>query len=259
LSRADLEDAARAVSANGAFRYTKRNLYYELVRRGLEPAPRGDPAAELRAFRARLAAEQATSGPLPGLIHLTEATRAPDRPPPPDVFDFAVRRVLVLDRIELFLLFALNGFHRRMEIALASVTRPRRGTSPKPFPGPVWNRLERQLQSNLRTAFYTMHDCNRRGATLRGDVKKLLVGRGRPLVADVGLTFAQAFERGIPVRRSPRRPPDEKALPLSSLDEEEALLLRSGSYAHLEELPPLALLRWAYARVQRGAEDLGFG
>jgi hypothetical protein len=256
FTRAELDEAARAVSSNGAFRYTKRNLYYELVRRGVERAPSGEPSGALRAFRARLAAEQAANGALPGLIHLREATRAPDRPPPPDVFDFAVRRVLVVDRIELFLLFALNGFHRRMEIALAAVTRPRAAALPSAFPGPVWNRLTRQLDGNLRTAFYLMHDSSRRGASLRGDVKKLLSSHGRPLMADVGLTFAQAFERGIPVRRS--APRDEPGPP-ASLDEEERLLLRSGSYAHLEELPPLALMRWAYARLQRSAEEIGFG
>ena len=36
-------------------------------------------------------------------------------------------------------------------------------------------------------------------------------------------------------------------------------LLRSGSYALIEELPPLRAMRWIYGRVAKGAEDVGFG
>jgi hypothetical protein len=42
-------------------------------------------------------------------------------------------------------------------------------------------------------------------------------------------------------------------------DESFEPMLRSGSYALLEELTPLRAMRWIYGRVARGAEDVGFG
>jgi hypothetical protein len=37
------------------------------------------------------------------------------------------------------------------------------------------------------------------------------------------------------------------------------MLLGFGAYAHIEEMTPLELLRWAYARVSKGHEEIGFG
>ncbi len=249
LSRLALRDAARAVSAGGKARYTARNLYYELVRQEALPSPALRPRGALLAFRAQLAA-RADDPALAGLISLRDAKAKVPAASLPDVFDYSVRRVLVFDRAETFLLFAHNGFHRKIEVALLAFG-PSAG-----FPAHVAHRLEKQLAAGLRTAFYGMHDAGARGARLPARVKRAMSVHGRPRVADAGLTFAQAFRLGVPVReRSLTRPPHVG----KNADPEEALFLSSGSYAHLEEMRPLDLLRWAYERVSKGAEEMGFG
>jgi hypothetical protein len=163
------------------------------------------------------------------------------------VFDYSVRRALVFDRAETFLLFAHNGFHRKIEVALLSHPG---------FPAHVERRLEKQVEAGLRTHFYTLHDAGLRGSKLRGRVKKSFERHGKVRIADVGLTFGQAFQLGLPVRR---RAPKQGATASEPLDSEEALFLRSGSYAHLEEMRPLDLMRWTYRRLARGTEEIGFG
>jgi hypothetical protein len=120
----------------------------------------------------------------------------------------------------------------------------------------VAHRLEKQLEAGLRTAFYTLHDAGARGAKLRGRVKRSLAAHGKPRIADAGMTFAQAFHLGVPVRR---RELSGKVTLAEHVDSEEALFLHSGSYAHLEEMRPLDLMKFAYTRISRGAEELGFG
>ena len=244
LSARALAEAATSLSHDGEFLFTPRNLYYELIRRGAWPAPSGASREALVAFRRALGDHQRAHHALEGLIRAGDA-RA--RVPPAhlrDIFDYSVRRVLVFDRVETFLLFALNGFHRKIEVAL--LAHP-------DFPAHVARRLERQLAAGLRTAFYTVHDASRSGSKLRARTRKLLAPHGKPRMADVGLSFAQAFRMGVPVRMGrPSPEPGPGAL-------EEQLLLASGNYAHLEELPPLELMRWVYERIARGADDLGFG
>jgi hypothetical protein len=239
-------EAASAVSSGGKARFTPRNLYYEMVRRQSLPPPGPTPREDLVRFRRDLA-DHAKDPALAGLISLRDARRAVPSASLPDVFDYSVRRVLVFDRAETFLLFAHNGFHRKIEVAL--IAHPN-------FPAHVAHRLEKQLEAGLRTAFYTLHDAGARGAKLRGRVKRSLAAHGKPRIADAGMTFAQAFRLGVPVRR---RELSGKVTLAEHFDSEEALFLRSGSYAHLEEMRPLDLLKFAYTRISRGAEELGFG
>ena len=154
LSPVALREAAALVSAGGKARFTPRNLYYELVRMQAWPSPTDTPRGDLLAFRRALK----KSAPVSGLISLREARAAVPPASLPDVFDYAVRRVLVFDRAETFLLFAHNGFHRKIEVALLAYPS---------FPAHVARRLELQLESGLRTAFYTLHDAGPRGARLR--------------------------------------------------------------------------------------------
>jgi hypothetical protein len=252
LERTAIDEAARLLS-RGTFTFSPRQLFYQLVRAGAWPAPQEAPRTSRLAFRRALGAYREAHGAVPGLLSARAARAAVPSPGAPDLLDYSVRRVLVVDRVETLLVFALNGFHRKMEIALLAYP----GAPPHVgFPEHVSHRLELQLQSGLRTAFYTLHDASHRGVRLRARVKSSLAAFGKPRVADVGLTFAQAFRTGIPVR-SGSAPARKSGAP--GLDAEEDLLLASGSYAHLEELPPLELLRWAYERVSRGAEELGFG
>jgi hypothetical protein len=250
-----VEAAARTL-ARGTFTFSTRQLFYQLVRAGGWPAPEGAPRAARVAFRRALGDHVARNGRVHGLLSARAARAAVPPLGAPDLNDYSVRRVLVLDRVETMLIFALNGFHRKIEVALLACP----GAPPHfGFPEHVSQRLELQLKSGLRTAFYTLHDASRRGVQLPSTLRERLTGVGAPRIVDVGLTFAQAFRSGIAVRtgvtpilrsREPSGPP---------LDREEELLLASGSYAHLEELPPLELLRWAYERISRGPEELGFG
>lgn len=241
-----LGEAVHAVSASGTFAFTARNLYYELIRRGVWPAPTRAPREELIAFRHALGDHERAHQRVHGLIRAADARMAVPAAHAPDVFDYSVRRVLVFDRVETFLLFAMNGFHRKIEIAL--LAHP-------DFPAHVARRLEKQLEGGLRTAFYLVHDANRRGRKLRARTRAHLIEHGKPRIADVGLTFAQAFQLGVPVRTGAEK--REETRGPEALEED--LLLASGNYAHLEDMPPLALMRWAYERVSRGAEELGFG
>jgi hypothetical protein len=246
LSALALADAAATLSHDGEFLFTPRNLYYELIRRGAWPAPSGSARQALLEFRRALGDHQRAHHRIDGLIRAHEARAAVPPATLRDVFDYSVRRVLVFDRVETFLLFAMNGFHRKIEVAL--LAHP-------DFPAHVARRLERQLAGGLRTAFYTVHDASRSGSKLRARTKKLLLPHGKPRLADVGLSFAQAFRLGIPVRMGKPSAGGERGP--GAL--EEQLLLASGNYAHVEEMPPLALMRWVYERIARGPDDLGFG
>ena len=222
------------------------------MRREAWPAPKRAPREELLDFRHALDDYERAHQRIGGLIRAHEARAAVPPPHAPDVFDYSVRRVLVFDRVETFLLFAVNGFHRKIEVALLANDASRQSSF---FPAHVARRLERQLEGGLRTAFYLVHDANRRGKKLRSRTSTHLVEHGKPRIADVGLTFAQAFQLGIPVRTGAEKRAETKGPEAL----EEDLLLASGNYAHLEDMPPLALMRWAYERVSRGAEELGFG
>jgi hypothetical protein len=248
LGRVATERAAHALSRGGAFFFSPRQLYYQLVRDGAWPAPSGSPRNARIEFRRALGAHLRKHGRVAGLVSARAARAAVPTESAPDLADYSVRRVLVVDRVETFLVLALNGFHRRVEVALLAWDRD--GTA---FPAPVARRLEAQLEAGLRTAFYTVHDACGRGVRLNGRVREALSAHGTPRVADVGLTFAQAFRLGVPVRTG------GKPARIERLEPEEQLLHASGSYAHLEELPPLELLRWTYERVVRGPEELGFG
>jgi hypothetical protein len=243
-----LEEAAATLSAGGRFFFSKRNLYYELIRRGVVPAPSGNPARALNDFRVRLRVHHRDHGRLPGLIRAaTQLGGLGEVPLDPDVLDYAVRRVIGFDRLDLFLLFAMNGFHRKLEIGLLVMPD---------FPPYVWKNIDRQLAAGFKTTFYAVHDSSRAGYLLRKRLRALLAPRGKPKIVDVGLHFAQAFHLGVPVRTIGRTTPDPDE---EELDEEARLLLTSGSYAHVEELTPLAMMQWAYARLARGYEEAGFG
>lgn len=247
-----LEVAQKSLSLGGKFLFTPRNLYYEMIRRDVwaPPDPKS-PRASIVAFREAVAAHERHHGALPGLIRAAEARAAVPPPHLPDVFDYSVRRVLVFDRVETFLLFAMNGFHRKIEVALVTLGGKAEGT----FPEHVARRLERQLANGLRTAFYLVHDASRGGTRLRGRARKLFGEHGKPRLADVGLSFAQAFRMGVPVRTGPAR----ARVTTGPIALEDQLLVAQGNYAHLEELGPLALMRFVYERIARGPDDLGFG
>jgi len=75
LPRVAVREAVRAVSTDGTFFYSARNLYYELVRREAIPAPSGSPG-DLKRFRASLTQYQRERGRLAGLVRAGAAKRA---------------------------------------------------------------------------------------------------------------------------------------------------------------------------------------
>ncbi|CAN5356218.1 hypothetical protein BH09MYX1_BH09MYX1_36880 [soil metagenome] len=253
LAKKSLDAATKTLSLGDKFLFTPRNLYYELVRRDAWIAPTRSPRDALLDFRRALAEHEQANGAVRGLIRAAEARAAVPPAHLADVFDYSVRRVLVFDRVETFLLFAMNGFHRKIEVALVALE----GKS-QTFPEHVTRRLERQLSSGLRTAFYLVHDASAGGIKLRGRTRKLFGAHGKPLLADVGLSFAQAFRMGIPVRTGIAKPAAARA-PQKREPLEDQLLLASGNYAHFEEMGPLAAMRFVYERIARGPDDLGFG
>lgn len=257
LKQKHVRKAVNAVSKHGKFRYTLRNLYYKLLRDGAFPVPVGDPVEGLRQFKQELEVYEKSNGPLPGRI------RHADLPPEPDlsalhsdVIDYTVRRILVFDRPETFLVFALNGFHRKIEIGLLIWPD---------YPRHAWKMHERHSEESQQRTFYLIHDCNRAGYEMKRNVKKAVDTWGLDdRVVDIGLRFRQAGNLGLTIQErhaeSATAGEDRMPVELTEGDYEEAqLLLPSGNYVHLEELSPLQMMRWAYGRIAKRPQDLGFG
>lgn len=257
LNRDHVRKAVRAVSKNGRFRYTLRNVYYKLLRDGAWPEPAGDDDAALQTFECALEEYEEKYGVLPGRI------RAVDLPPEPnlgdlheDIADYTVRRIIVFDRVEPFLVFAANGFHQRIEIGLALWPD---------YPLHIWKMHERHPDLSTERTFYVVHDCTRDGYALTEQVRKFVADNELPdNVVDVGLRFIQASNLGLPIRTEANRAGNGRVADwpetMSAGDADEArLMFRAGHFTHLEELSPLQMLRWAYRRVAKRSQDIGFG
>lgn len=253
LAPAAVAAAVAGVSSDGAFAYTRRNLMYELIRAGVWPDPGSDPEGAHARFAESLAAYEAEHGSLATLIRPEHASPGldPDDPStlelPEDLFDYSVRRVVVLDRVDTCLLLVTNGFHRKIEVA--PVAYPG-------FPSHVWARIARQLETGVRTTFFAVHDCSAAGYGWLHRLRDELRRHDTAELVHVGLSVPWAFRLRLPVR-STGKPVDPSVL--SGPGRDFMPLLRAGSYAELEELRPLQALRWIYRRTARGAEDVGFG
>jgi len=253
LAPASLAAAVAAVSSDGAFWYTRRNLMYALCRAGAWPDPGADPEAAHARFAVELAEHEAEHAPLPRLIRPEHAS--PGLGPedlatldlPSDLFDYSVRRVVVLDRIDTCLLLVSNGFHRKIECAPVAFPG---------FPSHVWARLEAQLVAGVSTTFFAVHDCSAGGYAWLHRLREALRRHEAAELVHVGLSVPWAFRLRLPVR-STGQPVDPSVL--SGPGRDFMPLLRAGGYAELEELQPLEALRWIYRRTARGAEDVGFG
>jgi hypothetical protein len=258
LDHGMLAAVAARLSLGGQFWYTRRQLFYELVRKGALADPAQDPDAALAEFSRSLAACEAAGGELPKLIRPERLVDLPPPPElPPDVLDYSVRRVLVFESIDTCLFFVCNGFHRRIEVGLVAWAPPGPDGTGAQFPAHVWERLRTQLDdAALSTDFFLIADSDVNARRWRAQVHADLGGRPHVRIRDAGLTFPWAFRLRIPVRSTGHAPEPELVIPERH---EWRGLLMVGSYAHLEELRPLKLMRWVYRRVARGAEDVGFG
>lgn len=283
LDAQTVEQAVNVMSRASGFWFTRRCLMFELCRRGAWPDPgtygahdesggeSGLDACE-RDFAAALAEYESRVGQLPRLVR-PEAAVAGIGPEqlqayalPPDLFDYSIQRVAVFQRMDLCLMLIANGMHREIELALT--------VSPD-FPTHVWARIRAQLDAGLRTTFLAVHDCGGTSEAWLAQLEEQLGAHEAAEVFGVGLTVPWAFRMRIPVRgpaaaRGPAvaRGPEPgrgsamaggPAMGAGPANESFEPMLRSGSYALLEELTPLRAMRWIYGRVARGAEDVGFG
>ncbi|MBX7082551.1 MAG: hypothetical protein K1X88_25325 [Nannocystaceae bacterium] len=292
LRPAQVEEVCRVLSTSAGFFFTRQQLLFELMRRGVIADPGRDPTSATAAFEAALGEYERAHGELPQLIR---PERLVDLPPPaelpPDVLDYSVRRVLVFDRLDTCLFFVCNGFHRRIEVGLvvwpdpgepadgaAATTalpdadtdepegeEPDAGAAAAPalptdpaapgFPAHVCARLRQQMESRLTTEFFLVGDCSAESRAWRQRMHAML-RRPQVRVRDASLTFPWAFRLRLPVRATGRAPQRPESIPENH---EWRGLLMVGSYALLQEMRPIRLLRWVYRRVARGAEDVGFG
>lgn len=249
LEPADIAAAVDEASAGGVIHYTRRNLFYTLVRAGVLADPGGTPHEAMAAFVDGLARYELEHGPLPRLVRpeaVADSLEGVELPP--DIFDYAVRRVLVFQSLDTCLLFALNGFHRKIEVGLVSTPR---------FPGHVWDRLESQLAQGYRTTFYAVHDCSIEGIEWLSALRKRLKEHKGATVKDVGLTFGWAFRLRLPVRSIAQTTASVGRRRESG--SEWAALAGQGNYAEFEELSAVSSMAWVYQRIAKAAEDLGFG
>lgn len=280
-----VEQAVKALSRASGFWFTRRCLMFELCRRNAWPDPGNDLDACERDFAAALAEHERRAGQLSRLVRPEDAL--PGIGPadletfdlPSDLFDYSIQRVAVFQRKDLCLMLIANGMHREIELAL---------TVAPDFPTHVWARIRAQLDAGLRTTFLAVHDCGAASEAWLAEIEEQLGAHEGAEVFGVGLTVPWAFRLRVPVRgpeaprtaghAGPARGPESKrgpgmsgtpgmpAMPrrpsmpgLEEADPSFEPMLRSGSYALLEELTPLRAMRWIYGRVARGAEDVGFG
>ena len=251
-----VKQAVKHLSKGGRFRFTFRNLYYKLIRTGDWPQPQQEPVTTLERFKNALQDYEDQHGPIPGRIRnvdrLSEVNLATL---PPDVADYTTRRVLVFDRQEVFLSFVFNGFFRKLEIGLLLWPD---------YPSLVSSTIHEHLAAGAKTSLYLLHDCNRAGYDLREQIKDAFHEYGNKAhIVDLGLRFRQASNLGIPIRADVAREDTADLDPLQFGDsgerQEARLMLRSGCFAHLEELPPLRMLRWTYSRIATRTQDIGYG
>jgi hypothetical protein len=284
LEAETVEQAVKAMSRASGFWFTRRCLMFELCRRNAWPDPGNDLDACERDFAAALAEHESRAGRLSRLVRPEAALPGIGLEDletfdlPADLFDYSIQRVAVFQRKDLCLMLIANGMHREIELAL---------TVAPDFPTHVWARIRAQLDAGLRTTFLAIHDCGGSSEAWLAEIEEQLGAHEAAEVFGVGLTVPWAFRLRIPVRgpeaprspgpaggSEPKRGPGNLRRPgmpggmsgmsggmsgIEGADDSFEPMLRSGSYALLEELTPLRAMRWIYGRVARGAEDVGFG
>lgn len=243
LDPSTVSAAAAALSGPSNFWFTRRCLMFELCRRDAWPDPGADLEACERDFAAALSEYEREAGELAQLVRPEQAIAGIGPAEletfdlPADLFDYAIARVALVERMDLCLMLIANGLHREIEVAL---------TVPPKFPSHVWSRIREQLDGGLRTTFLAIHDCSASSRAWLAGIDEQLRGYEAAEVFPLGLTVPLASRLRIPLRGPVQDEP---------VDPE----LRPGSYALIEELPPLRVMRWVYGHVARGAEDVGFG
>lgn len=106
------------------------------------------PDAEAQVLSA-VEAWRKAGGELPGMLEEPSLHTPPPEAPEPDVFDYGVERVLVVDRDLLVDLFVLNGFHAQERALVISAGG---------YPQYLVPRLAQVLEQNPETPVYLLHD-----------------------------------------------------------------------------------------------------
>ncbi len=231
--------AAETVSSEGRFFFTRKNLFYELIR---ESAIVG---SEPEDFEGLLDAHEARHGRLEKLIRPEEAPQSFDLAGlSRDVTEFAVPRALVFERVEPMLCFVLNGFHRRIETALLAEPS---------YPEHVWGLLRRQLASGFSTRFFAVHDATAAGYDFGERLGEVLSLGSTATIIDLGLNMPWAFQLRLPLRSGPA-----VTMP-TSVRVADRVLLEKGRYVEFEAMAPRRAMQWVYDRIADEAEEIGFG
>ncbi len=241
LHDTDIQRSAAALSCDGVFFFTIGNLFFELQRRGLvRPGLGNDPQQTLRRFEQEIDARTAAH-PIPQLLRPERSRDA--LPPTQDALQYAVRRVVVCDSLDMLWLLAANRFHLEIEVGFVTADG---------YPAHVDKRITEQVTAGFHTTFLLLHDCNQRAVALRSEWAERFTGDACR-IRDVGMRFNQVFNLGLTVHAAGER--------LLDADDRRPteLLLSQGCHAYLEEMPPLRLLQWLYKRIARREEHVGFG
>ncbi|MEZ4223578.1 MAG: hypothetical protein R3B13_21700 [Polyangiaceae bacterium] len=237
LKPSRVREAVERVSCSGRYYFTRANLMYELLRHDEGDVPK------LETFERELADWEARHEALPGLIRpeaLPQEAAIDEMPP--DLLEYAVPRVLLFDRVESLLVFAQNGFHRKIEVGLITLG----------FPSHVYRLLTAQLAQGFETKFFAVHDATPAGYAFARSASRALPP-GPVEFVDLGLNLPWAFRLRLPLRQgAPTRVDPE-------IDERHRVLLEHGRYAELAELPPARAMTWVYDRIADQAEEVGFG
>jgi hypothetical protein len=239
--------AADSISMQDRWYYTTRNLFYELVRCGDLPEPVGDGSGDFATFEGSLAQFESIHGRLSRLVRKAAPSEESSVDAlSSDLLTYAVRRVVMFERPELMLLFALNHFFLKLECILLAGD----GT-----PNHVQERVRSQLEVGLPMDFFVVHDATPEGYAFFERVLEAHAGQDHLTVQRIGITLTQVGSR-LDVRETG---PVRSHLDLKHAPEGDALRLAQGHFVHLEEVDPLHLMRLVYNRTVGRFDEVGFG
>jgi hypothetical protein len=134
--------ACELASSESRFFFSTRNLYYALIQCGAPMARISEVS-----FGKQLSAFERLAGKHPFRIDPKHLKPVPKVFPEPDLFDYAVRRILVVDRLEILLILAMNGFFQKIEVGLLTLDA---------YPGHVLQAVKQQQKKKIPTTLLVL-------------------------------------------------------------------------------------------------------
>lgn len=230
---AALRRAAALAGAPAGIRFTERQLYYELCRT-LQPLcrlPRRPAFTVPAPIGYRRFLRWLDGRAVPGLL---TRPRPPAPPPPDEVFDYGLPRVLLCQHREIADMLLANRLH--MESACPVFTVDDLPLDPR-LPGAVRHGDGR---------VYVLHDASIAGVAAVASVRRWA---GELPVTPLGLRPAHAAALHLP-RVHPPRVDGEPDAPIDSLAPWERSWLRSGRAVEVAAVTPARLLRTVHRLVR---------